>query len=310
MTASYKAVPSRPPGQRQRSRATLIDFAAPVAGDFEVRQADCIRCEAVTVSRCRLPANEGREIGSTQLTLAIHDSAPIDFEWRQPETGQLDRKRIVLDDAHLNPPDRPIFQRWTGSASILVIAWEASFVRGVSDSVFNGTVDLPTRIGLRDTVVRQMAATWRSELNQGAPGGALFTESLASVLAIHLMRTYGNGVQPQFMVKGGLAPARLRRVIDYIEAHLDCVLHLNDLARVAELSPHHFANTFKAATGSPPHRYLMERRIHRARELLLDRRRSIASVASDVGFANQSHFTNSFKKVTGATPLRFRLITG
>ena len=76
---------------------------------------------------------------------------------------------------------------------------------------------------------------------------------------------------------------------------------------MANLSTHHFGEAFKASTGTSPYRYLIERRIHRAKELLLGADRSIAEVALTVGFASHSHFTDNFRKLTGITPSRFRM---
>jgi AraC family transcriptional regulator len=78
------------------------------------------------------------------------------------------------------------------------------------------------------------------------------------------------------------------------------------LAEEAGLSPYHFSKAFKASLGVPPWRYVTERRIHRAKELLLDRCRSITEIAHDLGFSSHSHFTDVFRKKTGRAPSRFR----
>lgn len=96
-------------------------------------------------------------------------------------------------------------------------------------------------------------------------------------------------------------------MVDYIEAHLAEDISLRDLAALAELSPHHFGVAFKASTGTPPHRYLIERRILRAKERLLSTDQSIAQIAVSLGFASHSHFAQHFRKLTGATPSRFRI---
>ncbi len=75
---------------------------------------------------------------------------------------------------------------------------------------------------------------------------------------------------------------------------------------VRDPSPGYFGEAFKASTGLTPFRFILERRVRRAKELLLDRDIPIAEVALRVGFANQSHFTVNFKKLTGKTPSRFR----
>ncbi len=106
--------------------------------------------------------------------------------------------------------------------------------------------------------------------------------------------------------KGGLAPRQIRRVIEYIEAHLTDEFGLVELAAIVELSPHYFGEAFKISTGRSPHRYVMERRVECARCLLWDEDRPIRDIASAVGFSSQSHFTTNFRRVTGVTPGRFR----
>lgn len=81
-------------------------------------------------------------------------------------------------------------------------------------------------------------------------------------------------------------------------------LSLEDLSRVALLSPFYLQRLFLKNTGVSPHEYLIESRIERARGLLLEGR-SIASVAADTGFVDQSHFTRSFKRVVGIAPGRY-----
>ncbi|MFT3968156.1 MAG: GTP-binding protein [Sphingobium sp.] len=106
--------------------------------------------------------------------------------------------------------------------------------------------------------------------------------------------------------KGGLGSVRLNRVIAYIDAHLETDIGLSDLAAVAEMSPGHFGDQFKIATELTPFRFILERRIARAKELLLDRDIPIAEVALRAGFANQSHLTVNFRKLVRTTPARFR----
>ena len=83
---------------------------------------------------------------------------------------------------------------------------------------------------------------------------------------------------------------------------------MEQMAGVARLSVYHFARQFKHATGLPPHRYVILRRVERARELLQARAElSLAEVAAEVGFSDQSQLTHHFKRLVGLTPGQFRL---
>ena len=104
----------------------------------------------------------------------------------------------------------------------------------------------------------------------------------------------------------GLSRDRLKRVRDYIETNLDDRLTLSDLAGVACLSPYHFSRSFKEAVGVGPQRYVMQRRLERAKTLVRRSSQPLAAIAQEVGFVDQSHLTSIFRREIGMTPGRYR----
>lgn len=295
------------PDSQPKSQIELLDFGSETP-PARLSYAERVVHDGVGVSRCTLQPNPGTEIGATQFTVAIHEGTPFQMEWRLPEMRETERRRIVSGDLHINPGDRPIFQRWSSSPRILVIAMEQAFVQQIVGEAFDGKeLELRTQIGIRDPVIEGMAAAWRRELVERGAGGRLYAEGLGSALAVHVFRAYGDRLSRSPPVIGGLGALRLRRVVDYIEAHVADDISLRDLAAMAGLSTHHFGEAFKASTGTSPHRYLIERRILRAKELLIGAEQSIAEIAISVGFASHSHFTDNFRRLTGTTPSRFRI---
>jgi AraC family transcriptional regulator len=147
-----------------------------------------------------------------------------------------------------------------------------------------------------------------AELSSGGPGGRLAAESLANVVAVHLLRQV---LAPRRLERGrdGTLPrGRLRAVVEYIEEHLDVGLTLEQMAAVARLSVYHFARQFKQATGLPPHQFVIARRVERAKQLLHGRSNlSLADVAAQIGFSDQSQFCHHFKRQAGVTPRQFRM---
>ena len=108
---------------------------------------------------------------------------------------------------------------------------EQRFIEQVVSDAFGGSRSaLRTAIGIRDPVIEVMAAAWRRELSDGSAGGRLYIEGLGSALAVHLFRAYSDGLNRAPPVMGGLGARRLRRVVDYIEAHLAEDISLRDLA--------------------------------------------------------------------------------
>jgi AraC-like DNA-binding protein len=106
--------------------------------------------------------------------------------------------------------------------------------------------------------------------------------------------------------RGGLPPGAFRRVCEYIDARIAQKISVGALARIAALSLGHFRRAFAQTTGVPPHRYIVQKRIAAASELLRNSARALADIALEVGFADQSHFTRTYAAYTGETPSAFR----
>ena len=104
----------------------------------------------------------------------------------------------------------------------------------------------------------------------------------------------------------GLPAARLKRVLAYIDTHLDENITLAELARSANLSLYYFATLFRKSTGFSPHRYILHRRVIRARELLRNTSLRVLDVSLDLGFQHQNNFARAFRRITGMTPTNFR----
>lgn len=106
--------------------------------------------------------------------------------------------------------------------------------------------------------------------------------------------------------RGGLKPSAIQRVRDYVEAHLESRIEISDLAARANLSRCYFAYAFKRSLGCTPHRYVMSRRLERARQLLCDEALPISEIACATGFADQSHLSRCFRANFSISPLAYR----
>jgi AraC-like DNA-binding protein len=126
---------------------------------------------------------------------------------------------------------------------------------------------------------------------------AVFTSLLSRLIILY-------GDTPPAPCQMGMQHRGISRARGYIEAYFMQNPSLEELSRVASLSPFHFHRLFLRNIGVSPHQYLIQFRIRKARELLLEGN-SIARVALDLGFADQSHFTRFFKRIIGVAPGRF-----
>jgi AraC-like DNA-binding protein/PAS domain-containing protein len=155
-----------------------------------------------------------------------------------------------------------------------------------------------TRGGLRCAIVSAPARSVRSHISAD---DAEFLMRPRVGLLTELERHFA--VQPP---RGGLSAGALRRVCEFVESHLEDDINLETLAAEARLSVYHFARAFKLSTGLPPHRYVLEQRVKRARQLLLQTDLPLSAIASAVGFFDQGHFSRQFRSLVGTTPSSFR----
>ncbi|WP_241053298.1 AraC family transcriptional regulator [Achromobacter xylosoxidans] len=145
-------------------------------------------------------------------------------------------------------------------------------------------------------------ASWMA----GAAAGALAHESASLALMAALFARTGT-VAPQ-EVRGGLSMAHTRTVLDYCQAHLGDKIGLEDLARLCGLSRYQFLRRFALSVGLTPHAWLTRLRLERACATLARAPASIAQVAAEVGFYDQSHFNRAFRSAYGVPPSAYRRV--
>lgn len=141
-----------------------------------------------------------------------------------------------------------------------------------------------------------LAGAWHNQVNH------LQISTATTLLLNHLLQNYSNVQWQAPEVKGGLSPYTLRRVLEWIDAHLDQAMSLAELAEQAHLSEYHFAHMFKQSMQTSPHQYVMQRRLDLAHQDLIAQRSNITHIAQRYGFSSSSHFSFSFKKKFGYSP--------
>ncbi|MBU6296609.1 MAG: AraC family transcriptional regulator [Alphaproteobacteria bacterium] len=288
------------------NRSALVDYTVGTPSPH-VTYAARLPLGGVTFARSIFPPNPGTTLGSKQTIVAVHSRPAFEMQWRDADRDRLRQQQIRPGDANINRPDLPVFHRWNATANALVIALDDRLINRTVSEAFGREAD-PVRVavGVNDPVIQKIAALGNLEISNGGTAGRLYAESLATALIIHLFRSYGMKSDHLPLMKGGLSSVQLRRIRNYIEGRIGEDIGLGELAALAGLSPHHFGQAFKTSTGLPPHRYVINRRVQRAKELLVACDLSLAEVALRAGFSNQSHMTFNFRKRAGTTPAKYR----
>lgn len=164
--------------------------------------------------------------------------------------------------------------------------------------------------GLADPLLVSFARAFEGLLDKPElPTDRLFVDGLTTALAAHMIANYTIDRWKPTATAQKLDERRLKRVINYIDAHHAEPVQLERLAAEACLSPFHFARLFREATGLTPHRYVTERRIHAAREALAIDQATLLEIAVEHGFGSQANFTRVFRKSTGLTPGQYRAMS-
>ena len=240
-------------------------------------------------------------------TLILRKGSPTLLEWRisgRDRYFKLPPGSSSLLPAGLLEAAR-ITRELPGTATILRID-PLLFERGISDIAKRGKLELTRQTQLDDPQICRLLTTLDSHLQDGSPGGSLFSESIAVALSAHLAQRYGSLPQQLERHRGGLSPSRLSKVIEYIHANLSDELQLSTLAEIANINLYHFARAFKQSVGESPHQYVLRRRIEQAKQLLSNPRISILEASARTGFVDQSHFSKVFRRLVGTAPTQYR----
>ena len=239
--------------------------------------------------------------------VVVLQNGPINLLQRR--NGRVSQRIMHPGDVIITPAGEPKAVRHEEEAELVKLRLTPAFVSGIIDAaeVSGSTqVELLDNFGTRDAHIEDLARRLVDEARGDALAGRLYAESLAIELAVHLLRYYSSASKLGNGSSRMLPRYKLQRVTDYINDNLREDLTLEKMSETLSMSPYHFAHAFRQATGLAPHRYVIQRRVERAKLLLRETDLSITEIAHRVGYSYQSNFSVVFHCLTGQTPRRFR----
>ena len=275
------------------------------------------------------PVKRDRSIDLEEFLIYYRQDLPGEIEVPQGLTHHLitffltdNQRQVTHLDGHgeydgqmnqgefyLCPAATSGFTSWATADETLHLFIKPDLLRSVAietECLNPNNIELLPVLKTYDPQIEQLTKLLFGEMQNNSFGGKLYLESLKQVLIIHLLRHY-SVFKPVFRQhEEGLAPYKLRQTIDYIHAYLDRDLSLEVMAKQVGVSRSYFANRFKQAMGIPPHQYVIQQRIEKAKRLLKERSLTIAELALECGFASQSHLNKAFRKYVGTTPKNYR----
>jgi len=236
--------------------------------------------------------------------LCLHLGAPVPVSYR---AGRYERQGTRLHGQFCVVPAGSS-TRWTltAPATSLLLRVNPSLLQETAEHM-RLQAELAPAIHIRDPQIERIGWMMQAEEHDGHPGGRIFADSLATALAARLLalQTLASR-RPAAEPVRALPPWQLRAVQDYIEANLDQDLTLAELATVAGFSVSHFKELFRQAASMPVHRFVLARRVERARQLLWEGKLSNTEIALEAGFAHPSHMARCVRRLTGYAPAQLR----
>lgn len=230
------------------------------------------------------------------------------FDWQIDgvANGRAQRQTLFHGGMTLVPMQHVHWGAWNQPHEGFAISLKPELLtRNAAELLAVDQVELLPQKPLYDPFILQIGLALKADLESHRPGGRLYAEAMATILAVHILRNYSAHTHKPVHYLSGLSPRHLNLVKDYINDHLDQELSLEEVAAIAQLSAFHFCRSFKRSTGFTPHQYVIRQRVERAKQLLKDGKLGIAEVAVVCGFTHQSHLNRHFKRLTGVTPQKF-----
>ncbi len=213
---------------------------------------------------------------------------------------------VKTGDILLIPANVGVTGNWQGYTEFIMLGFDPNFFRQtVDESEGKQSIELIPQIDISDLLILQMGLALKKILENYNNSSHLYLDTMTNALAVHLMQHYGIKKPLEKQYSSGLSRKQLKEITDYINANLNQDLRLSELASLVRISDHYFITLFKESTGLTPHKYVINQRITRAKELLSQEKMTIAEIAHTVGFANQSHLNFHFKRIVGITPKKF-----
>jgi AraC family transcriptional regulator len=237
------------------------------------------------------------------VLVAIHQGTPARLRCRRD--GQQFTGTAVHGDIDIIPANtRARWEMLDENDTALVLSLPQKLLQAAADerALPGDRLEIRNRFQIRDSELESLGWAMKREMEFGYPSGRLYLHGLALAMASRLVARHSSAALQAAPRDEGLSGHRLKKVLSFIEEQLTEDLSLEQIAQVAGVSPSHVKAQFRKAVGIPVHRYVIQRRVERARTLLMQDGLSMAAVAQAAGFAHQSHMARHMRRVLGAAP--------
>jgi AraC family transcriptional regulator len=239
--------------------------------------------------------------------IGVHVAGSVNL--LQSRSGRTCVKYVRAGDITITPFGEPKRFQHAGENIVIVLKLAPAFVQNVAGEEYAldpSRFEILENSGAPDPKLFVLGKQLLAGLEAEGTAGRMNVESLTTQLAIHLLRHYCTASASLAKPLPKLPPRKLQRALDYIDANLREDISLAGVAQALAMSPWHFAHAFRQTTGLSPHRFVLARRVERAKSLLRETDLPITEIAHRIGCTSHSHFSVLFRRATGQTPRDYR----
>jgi AraC family transcriptional regulator len=198
--------------------------------------------------------------------------------------------------------------RWLAPIEMLMVTLPQQMLLSAAYEMNRpGGTELAATSQFADLRVLHLMKALEAESNFGFRSGRLYLDSVLQALAVVLLQSQSTMPRLFRPHRGGLAPTKLKRVLEYVDSNLDREISLTNLAEAAGLSAAHLCNAFRHSTGKSPHQFVMHARIKRAKDLLMRPGLRVIDAAIASRFKNPQHFARVFRSACHLTPTQYKM---
>ena len=243
--------------------------------------------------------------------LAWTISGEVEFQEREGNRAWITH-RVTKGSLFLTTGGAPYEVRWKAVTAepfeSMAVFLELPLLESALEEVFGKDAPfarLRDGSAFTDATLNVLMSQLHGELTR-RKASPIFVKGIGQAIAIHLARNYADLVKEPRSGSPSLPGYKLRQITDWMREHIDEDFDLQQLAALAGLSKFHFHRLFKRAVGEAPSRYQLNLRMHEAKRLLRETKKTALDIGLEVGYTNASHFARVFRRETGLPPSDYR----
>ncbi|OHD14954.1 MAG: hypothetical protein A2086_14040 [Spirochaetes bacterium GWD1_27_9] len=209
----------------------------------------------------------------------------------------------------INPPDTPFSYKSNEICFFIIFTIEKKTLFKNIDSMIVEKLEFLQKWDIEDNNLKNIIELFYNEVQNEGRNGKLYIDNLVNLFSFYFINNYSNydSLINNKNCKSRFSPRDILKIKEFIIKNIENNLTIDILAEHVNMSKFYFLREFKKSSGITPYQFLLQEKLNKSKELLLNPINQISDIAYKLGFSDQSHFSNLFKKSFGISPGQFKI---